>query len=66
MKKKPQQTKTRKQKQRNSYQKRSDLQLPEMGQGREGQIDKGNQKMQTPSYKINKYYGCNIEYYKYN
>ena len=41
--------------QTNSYKKRSDLWLPEVGTEREGELDEGSQKVQTSSYKINKY-----------
>ena len=32
----------------------------------EGELDTGSQKVQTSSYKINKYSGCNIQHDKYN
>ena len=43
--------------------------LPEVGLpggGGGGEMDEGNQKVQTPSYKINKYQGCNVQHHKYN
>ena len=45
-------TKTNKQ---NSQKKRSDSWLPEVGGMGEGELDEGGQKLQTSSYKINKY-----------
>ena len=36
-----------------------------MGLG-EGELEEGGQKVQTSSYKINKYWGCNVQHDKYN
>ena len=30
--------------------------------GRVGQLDEGSQNVQTSSYKINKYLGCNVQH----
>ena len=52
---------TPKTKQTNSQKKRSDLWLPEAGGG-QGELDEGGQKVQTSSYKINTYQGCNVQH----
>ena len=41
----------------------TDLCLPEWG---EGELDEGSQKVQTSSYRINKYLGYNVQHDKYN
>ena len=33
---------------------------------REGELNEGGQKEQTSSYKINKYWGCNVQHNRYN
>ena len=30
------------------------------------ELDRGGQKVQTSSYKISKYYGCDVQHDKYN
>ena len=47
-----------------SQKQKTELWLPGVGGG--GEMDEGNQKVQTPSYKINKYQGCNVQHHKYN
>ena len=60
-------SKTNKQtnKQTNLEKKRSDLRFPK-ARGGGGELDEGGQKGQTSSYKISKYYGCNVQHDKYN
>ena len=31
-----------------------------------GEVDEGSQKVETSSYRINKYQGCNVQHNKYN
>ena len=47
-------------KQTNSQRKRSDLWLPWAEEWGERELDEGSQKVQIPSYKINKYQRCNL------
>ena len=35
-------------------------------EGEVGELDEGGQKVQTSSYKINKYQGCDVQHDKYN
>ena len=50
------------QKQTNSEKKRSDFSLSEEGV----ELDEGCQKVQISNYKINKYWGCNVQHDKGN
>ena len=43
-----------------------DLWLPEVEGWGEGELEEGGQKVQTSSYKINKYYGCNVQHGDYS
>ena len=43
--------------------KKSDLWLSDAGGG---ELDEGGQRLQTPSYKINKYWGCNVQHDDYS
>lgn len=47
---------------------KSDLWFPEAEMGVEGEdkLEEGGQKVQTPSYKINKYYGCYVQHDDYS
>lgn len=45
---------------------RSDLWLPEAGVGGEGVLNECDQKAQTSSYKINKYWRCNVQRDEYS
>ena len=43
---------------------RSDLWLPEVVGLGEGELDEGRQQVQTSSYKMNKDWGCDVQYDK--